>query len=1072
MTISKAIVCIILLIPTCVLGGSLTHTFSFPLDDVHFSSYHHYDVVKIKEGIIDSDVGSPSIPFIVANFVIPPSAEVTRVYVISKKEVEIPGVFDICPIQTPRPFSTTEDIPFSDPDPYIYHSSSPYPGEDIVMFPSGSMGGYRIAGISVNPLQYIPNEKRLILTTEMVIGIDYEEGIHEKIELTGKQREEFGRGVKAIVENIHDIARFAPPVKGEPARACNFAVVTGAGYANDWQTLVDWKIDAGYSAQVFTTDWIYANYAGYDNPEQIRNFLKDYYLTEGLIYAVLGGDVALVPERDVYNNQYSPNWLASDYYYSDLDGDWDGDGDHTYGELSDGVDGYFDIYVGRPPSDDSLDTKAFLWKDSVYIFAPPAPYIQKLLLPSELLWSDPYYHGHVVNNEIGDMFPTWTVTKLEDGNAVPPYTREEFNNNYNLMHISAHGYTDGTSLFNSNDIPFLTNVMPTVMNAISCYSGNFDEAGDCFAERLVNKDGGSGCVAVIMNSRYGWGTPPNMGPSEKLDTTLYSVILKDTLPIGIVHAATKNHYRNIIWSDGLWHYCGTELNLFGDPQMPIRLTATTEPYIDVTAHVLNDNNGNGTWEPGEDAELVVTLTNGGGVPANNVQGVLQVVGNGQYVDVFDSTSSFGTISVCGSVDNSSDPYTLSSDSGTPSGTQIDFNIHVTAQGGYSWDLPLYLVVATPCFDHDISNVRFTLTNSGICGFIDESHSQGSGFSYPLSGNQHLYIGSVWAGNNPGYMVNKDYSAENSGDWVSVDGVFGNGTVYSDQDSWAKFSDGGMGSPKGLTCSQDGWAWSDPGGEDYVIVRYTFKNEGASTINSLYFGQFMDWNVGNPDDNTGGVDLSRNLIYMYGTGTKYVGVGVLDPEVIKAVSFVHNPTYVDPNGYILDSDKDWFLKGILGTQTPSPSDDWSTIVSIGQYTLYPGESVVFAVAVLGGEDESDIQSNYDNAKSHYGLVGAEEKEVPHRGPTRFTISKIYPQPFSSKVFIEYTVPHDSWVTIEVYDVVGRKISTLIHSRHSSGRYTGMWNGTGKDGSHAGSGVYFCRLTVDGKFETAQKLLLVQ
>jgi hypothetical protein len=330
---------------------------------------------------------------------------------------------------------------------------------------------------------------------------------------------------------------------------------------------------------------------------------------------------------------------------------------------------------------------------------------------------------------------------------------------------------------------------------------------------------------------------------------------------------------------------------------------------------------------------------------------------------------------------------------------------------------------------------------------------------------------VWAGNASNYVVNRDYSAENSGDWNLLEGVCGDGTEYSEQDSWAKYDDSGMSSPKNLVCDQDGWAWSDPGGEDYVIMRYIFRNEGASSINGLYFGQFMDWDVGDAYNNTGGVDMSRNLIYEYGAGTKYVGVGLLDPSTAANVSFIYNPTYVWNNSYILDSDKIQFLNGSISAQSASPWDDWSLCVSAGPYDLSPGDSAIFAVVILGGEGVSDIQANYDSAAARYPpAVAVAEKPGRERESSIFAISKTFPEPFSSSVMIEYTVPRAGLISLNVYDVSGRKIRVIDAGKKEPGIHTIVWNGTTKEGKPVPSGVYFCRLIVDGREQQITKKIL--
>ncbi|HIE06073.1 MAG TPA: hypothetical protein EYP58_04660, partial [bacterium (Candidatus Stahlbacteria)] len=231
------------------------------------------------------------------------------------------------------------------------------------------------------------------------------------------------------------------------------------------------------------------------------------------------------------------------------------------------------------PIDDTTEIGRFLVKLDTFEKNPPTSGITAILLPSVELWTG--YHGNIVNDSIANMFPSgWTKIKLEDSEAHSPNPRNRLNtDNPQFCHIAAHGNQYGTYTHNgihvltSSDIPFLTNSLPFILNSIACYSGDFDEYNDCFAERLItNTD--SGAIGVIMNSRYGLGTPPTMGPSEQLDTAFYHMICrKESLWIGVAHAGSKEHFANPIWCGSTWHYCGTELNLFGDPEMYMYLKA-------------------------------------------------------------------------------------------------------------------------------------------------------------------------------------------------------------------------------------------------------------------------------------------------------------------------------------------------------------------------------------------------------------------------------------------------------------------------------------------------------------------
>jgi len=65
--------------------------------------------------------------------------------------------------------------------------------------------------------------------------------------------------------------------------------------------------------------------------------------------------------------------------------------------------------------------------------------------------------------------------------------------------------------------------------------------------------------------------------------------------------------------------------------------------------------------------------------------------------------------------------------------------------------------------------------------------------------------------------------------------------------------------------------------------------------------------------------------------------------------------------------------------------------------------------------------------------------------------IFPNPANDRINISYDISHPSPVTLEIYDILGRKIETLIKKRKTAGFYRVVW-----DADNAASGIYFCRL----------------
>ncbi len=82
----------------------------------------------------------------------------------------------------------------------------------------------------------------------------------------------------------------------------------------------------------------------------------------------------------------------------------------------------------------------------------------------------------------------------------------------------------------------------------------------------------------------------------------------------------------------------------------------------------------------------------------------------------------------------------------------------------------------------------------------------------------------------------------------------------------------------------------------------------------------------------------------------------------------------------------------------------------------------------------------------------------------------PNPFNPVTMIGYTVPTKAKVTLQVYDVTGRLVTTLVDQARDAGRYSAEWNGRNAAGDPVGSGVYFYRLSVGNNSLTRKMVLL--
>jgi hypothetical protein len=132
-------------------------------------------------------------------------------------------------------------------------------------------------------------------------------------------------------------------------------------------------------------------------------------------------------------------------------------------------------------------------------------------------------------------------------------------------------------------------------------------------------------------------------------------------------------------------------------------------------------------------------------------------------------------------------------------------------------------------------------------------------------------------------------------------------------------------------------------------------------------------------------------------------------------------------------------------------------------------VVFASGFLTPDDDQDGAA--------FGLFAAlpsgDVVEFPlYVGSTSALVSGVdrlvvgnFPNPFNPTTTIWYSLPTSSHVTLEIYNVLGQRVTLLVDREQGAGAHTAMW-----DASSAPSGVYFYRLSTSDLTETRKIMLL--
>ena len=93
------------------------------------------------------------------------------------------------------------------------------------------------------------------------------------------------------------------------------------------------------------------------------------------------------------------------------------------------------------------------------------------------------------------------------------------------------------------------------------------------------------------------------------------------------------------------------------------------------------------------------------------------------------------------------------------------------------------------------------------------------------------------------------------------------------------------------------------------------------------------------------------------------------------------------------------------------------------------------------------------------------------PQGFALGQNYPNPFNPATIIPYQLPTATWVRLEVFNVLGQRVATLVNEEHSrAGFHAAVWDATNAAGQAVAAGVYMYRLIAGGEQHTRRMVLV--
>ena len=85
---------------------------------------------------------------------------------------------------------------------------------------------------------------------------------------------------------------------------------------------------------------------------------------------------------------------------------------------------------------------------------------------------------------------------------------------------------------------------------------------------------------------------------------------------------------------------------------------------------------------------------------------------------------------------------------------------------------------------------------------------------------------------------------------------------------------------------------------------------------------------------------------------------------------------------------------------------------------------------------------------------------------------YPNPFNPTTTIKYDLNESAFVQIEIFNIKGQMINSLVNQSQDAGQKSIIWNGTDSQNDKVSSGLYFYRLILDGKYHSMKKCIMLK
>ncbi|MFH1746220.1 MAG: C25 family cysteine peptidase [Planctomycetota bacterium] len=587
--IGLAIITCLTLIPLGLAADPISINYDFDRPQtteitIDGQQYHRIIMPACPNG---GNVGSPALPARGARILLPYGTDIARIEVLPAEKVLLGTGFRIEPVGNPIPLSADPaTITPPTPDPLVYASKQALPSQRFEQSGTHAFRGYQILYLKLHPVTYVPATGELYYYPRLTINVHTIETGRASSMLRGLEQDQVEVSYK--VDNP-SVANTYPTGAPRTDRSYDLLIITTMALTPDFQPLKTYHDANGLATEIHTTTDI-----GSTDPDDIRDYIRDRYMYDGIQYVIIGADDDIIPAQDMWvqtnpggTTEYN---MPTDMYFGCLDGTWNYDGDGYMGEPNDGegggdVDLVAEVYIGRAAVGDSTEATRFVNKTIWYLsgmhtqpekvllvgeylgFGGPSEYAADTL---EELIDGSDAHGYVTVGIPSDLYDIEELFE-RDMNWTQSDLVNRINAGVHFLNHLGHGNVNyAMKLYTSDVLSLIDNDDLCLVYSQTCLAGHFDDA-DCWAEYMnIKIDDGS--FAVIMNARYGYGAYSSTdGPSQRFNREFWDAVYNPDEGLPQLGRANQDSKEDNIYriNESCMRWCTYELNLFGDPSVEL-----------------------------------------------------------------------------------------------------------------------------------------------------------------------------------------------------------------------------------------------------------------------------------------------------------------------------------------------------------------------------------------------------------------------------------------------------------------------------------------------------------------------